>query len=164
MSKSCKEKLVAFSLVELMAAVAIVSILTALALPRYRLFIATSRQAEAHANLGIMATLQQTYHLEYNEHHSGMVMGAGTQPDKCSTTSSTEQLNQLGFRVTKCDKLRYTYKSAAGNDSAENDGTVATHLIYPKCGGAGSVDTWQMSKDRELTQPAGENIIKHCHE
>ncbi len=157
-------KFVAFSLVELMAAVAIVSILTTLALPRYRLFIATSRQAEAQANLGIIATLQQSYHLEYNTHHSSMIMGNGNTTNNCTNTGASKQ-NQLGFRSTKCEELRYTYTSSdSGDDLAENDGThplQSGHLIYPRC--AGSTDTWKMSKDRELTNVAG-GIIKQCHE
>ena len=58
------KKFCGFSLVELMAAVAVVSILVALALPRYRLFITSSRQAEAQSNLGIIASLQQTHQLK----------------------------------------------------------------------------------------------------
>ena len=163
MSKSRQRKLVAFSLVELMAAVAIVGILVALALPRYRLFIATSRQAEAHANLGIIASLQQSYHLEYNTHHSDMIMGNGNSTNHCTETEPSKQ-NQLGFRVTECDNLRYTYKSGSGNDSAENASTNNAQRIYPNCGGNAKKDTWTMSKDRALTQPTGENIIKLCHE
>ena len=165
MSKPTKHKLVAFSLVELMASVAIVSVLATLALPRYRLFIATSRQAEAHANLGIIASLQQSYHLEYNRHHSGMEMGGGHTDRNCDDTiDGTGQRNHLGFRVTKCDKLRYTYKSSASQDTANNDGTVPSHLIYPNCEDTdgGTADIWRMSKDRELTQNTDENIIKQC--
>ena len=161
MSKSRKKSLLpAFSLVELMAALAVVSVLTTLALPRYRLFIATSRQAEAQANLGIIATLQQSYHLEYNTHHSGMCMGWGHTDRDCNNTVIAKQ-NQLGFRVTKCENMRYTYKSNSSSaDRAENDGTINSHLIYPKCN---KPDLWEMSKDRELQQ-AGTGVIKQCHE
>ena len=54
-----------FSLVELMAAVAVVAILVSLALPRYRAFIARARTSEAKTNLGIIYGLQQTYKAEF---------------------------------------------------------------------------------------------------
>lgn len=161
MSKSCKKSLLpAFSLVELMAALAVVSVLTTLALPRYRLFIATSRQAEAHANLGIMATLQQSYHLEYSKYYMGFNMGLGITSGLCTDTLNSKQ-NQLGFRVTKCEELYYNYAPSLIHDAAANDGTNPDLLIYPNC--SNKHDIWQMSKDRELTHPAVWNVIKQCH-
>ena len=48
-----------------MAAAAIMGILVSLALPRYRLFMARSRMAEAKTNLGIIYGLQQSYKAEF---------------------------------------------------------------------------------------------------
>lgn len=159
-------KLVAFTIVELMAATVIVSVLVALALPRFRLFIATARQAEAHANLGIIASLQQSYHLEYSEYHEGLNMGGGQASAKCGQTSIAELKNTLGFRSTNCNKLRYTYeskRSSSANDTAKNDGTTPSErLIYPNC--TGKKDQWVIGKGRDLEHHATENVIKQCHQ
>ena len=151
-----QKKFFAFSLVELMAAVAIVGILVALALPRYRLFIATSRQAEAQSNLGIIATLQQTYQLKYDGKHftDSFNMGQGGG----GSCQDANQKNELGFRVVDCGKLRYTY-NAATFGSAKNDGANNSLLIYPGC--TGSADEWSITKERVLTNT--DKIIEKCH-
>ena len=161
------KKIFAFSLVELMAAVTVVSILVALALPRFRLFIATSRQAEAHANLGIIASLQQSYYLEHNTYHQGMLMGKGGLGGVCGNSSAAEQ-NQLGFRVTNCDELRYTYKSGSSTgdcgsapiscDFAGNRLSVEPS-IYPNC--YGKKEYWVITKGRKIKHPMNGNPTEY---
>jgi len=145
-----------FSLVELMAVVVIVGILVSLALPRFRLFIATARQAEAHTNLGIIASLQQTYYLKYNAYFSGLDMGGGG----ASTCGASKENNALGFRNVNCAKLRYKYTSSGGGGVATNTGSDNNLLIYPNC--SGKIDTWTIDDKRELKQTA--NVITGCHE
>ena len=148
-----------FTLVELMAVVAVLMVLVALALPRFRLFIASSRQAEAQTNLGIIATLQQSYQLRFHgTHHSGLDMGG---KDKCDTDDTDEQLNQLGFRVVDCAALRYNYAStSSGGGEAENEKTLfPSKHIYPNCG---SADEWTISVTRKLTNST--SVIASCHQ
>ena len=66
-----------FSLIELMAAVAIMSIIVAISLPRYRVFIARVRTTEAKTNLGIIYGLQQTYKAEFEKYATLTGMGDG---------------------------------------------------------------------------------------
>ena len=140
-----------FSLVELMAVVVIVGILVSLALPRFRLFIATARQAEAHANLGIIASLQQTYYLKFDKYFTaGLSMGDGTCEDSA-------QQNELGFRNVNCAKLRYKYSATSGGGEAKASG-ASPREIYPNCP---KEDTWTIDDKRVLKQT--KNVIKECH-
>ena len=137
----CQRWLDGFSLIELMVAITVIGILVALAMPRYRLYIATSRQAEAHANLGLIASLQQTYQLKHNGKYydnSSFQMGLGGG-GTCSDTVSSKQ-NNLGFRVSDCERLRYTYSVGGdGAGTATNDGSDSSRYIYPDCA---QTDTW----------------------
>ncbi len=152
------KKIFAFSLVELMAALAVVMVLVALALPRYRLFIASSRQAEAQANLGIIASLQQTYQLKYDQYYTTTFdLGKGAAVGDCTTDANTK--NGLGFRVVNCAKLRYTYSPTNGGGEAENDGSQLLK-IYPGTCSSGSTDQWSIDDKRELTNSP--NIISTC--
>ena len=151
------KKIFGFTLVELMAALAVVMVLVALALPRFRLFIATARQAEAQSNLGIIASLQQTYQLKYNGNYfdTNFDMGKGKAGGDCLDAN---QKNELGFRVVNCRKLRYTYNpTSSGGGEAENDGNQVLK-IYPNC--SGSIDKWSITDGRVLKNNS--NIIEAC--
>ena len=139
-----------FSLVELMAAAAIMGILVSLALPRYRLFVARSRMAEAKANLGIIATLQQSYFAEYQTYVNMPPMGGKT--GNCGAAEK----NELGFRVTDCSRLLYIYDSGGiFTATAKNE---APREIYPGCTEA---DIWTIDQKRTLTHT--NSAIKRCH-
>ena len=151
-----------FSLVEVMAVIVIVGILVALALPRFRLFVATARQAEAHANLGIIASLQQTYYLKYNKHYenTSLKMGNGGDSGTCTDDVNSEK-NLLGFRSVNCANLRYTYTVAtSGVGKALNDDGPSGKEIYPGCTGAGKDDEWTIDSKRVLTHT--KNVIEQC--
>ena len=144
--KAQKRKGVGFSLVELMAVVAVISVLVALALPRFQAFIARSRQAEAMNNLGVIDKLQKSFRLRNqglglgdNAWHTGLSMGEGGAGSCSNNTAGTK--NTLGFRVEDCGKLRYTYTTnGTVTSTADNDGNDTSLSIYPNC--TGSHDTW----------------------
>lgn len=64
-------KATAFSLIEVMVVLAILGVLVTLALPRYEVFMAKSRQAEARINLGVIHSLQESYHLKHDHYFGG---------------------------------------------------------------------------------------------
>ena len=168
-------KLQAFSLVELMAVVTIMGILVALALPRFRTFVARSRMAEAISNLAIINSLQKSYNLRYMSLGDGKddvwwglgggaagtdIMGNGESTVKCDDPAHVK--NQLGFRVEECERLRYTYKThGADKDEAINENSVL--LIYPDtdCQGAGSTDQWFIHRDGSGLEHK-KDIIEFC--
>ena len=144
-----------FSLVELMAAAAIMSLLVSLALPRFRLFIARSRMAEAKTNLGIIYGLQQTYKAEFETY--GTITGGMGYSGKCNTGAPGQQAkNELGFRVTDCNELKYYYMASASDASANANSNGSE--IYPGC--TGKHDVWEISAQRKLKHK--ENVIKEC--
>ena len=143
-----------FSLIELMAAVAIVGLLIGLALPRYRLFIARSRMAEAKTNLGIIYGLQQTYKAEFEKYAGLNGMGYS---GKCSTGTPGQQAkNELGFRVTDCNELKYHYRASTSEASANANSNGSE--IYPGC--TGKHDVWNITSERKLEHL--HNVIKKC--
>lgn len=139
--------LLGFSLVELMAVLAVVGILVSLALPRFRVFVARGRQAEAINNLGVIDKLQRAYHLREQgfgrdgQWHSGLNMGQGATGGLCGGSS---EKNDLGFRVEDCTKLRYTYVTSGATSNANNSG-LAGKYIYPDC--SGEDDEWGIRHD-----------------
>jgi len=139
-----------FSLIELMAAVAIVAILVSLALPRYRLFIARSRMAEAKTNLGIIATLQQSYLVEYQKH------ATLSKVDKSNCASDK---NELGFRVVNCELL-YGYDSTGDATTFTANADSGSETIYPGC--TASPDKWEINEKRKLEHK--DSVLKHCHD
>ena len=144
------KSLLGFSLVELMTAVGVVGILVAIALPRYRAFIARARTSEAKMNLGIIYGLQQTYKAEFEKYATLDGMG---YKGKCNPNDQQAQ-NELGFRVTDCNKLNYFYKSSAGAANANSNFSE----IYPGC--TTKTDVWNISVKRKLDHE--ESVIEKC--
>lgn len=66
-----------FSLLELMVVIAIMMLLTLLAVPNYKRFIAKSKRAECHLNLAAIATAEELYHAEHGE-YSDRLQGANS--------------------------------------------------------------------------------------
>jgi len=60
-----------FTLIELMMALTIVVILTAIAIPAYRGYISTAREAEGHNNLAALQMAQEEYFLENHSYFDG---------------------------------------------------------------------------------------------
>ena len=146
----------AFSLVELMVAVGIISILVSLGLPRYQAFIARGRMAEAKVNLGHIASLQGIYRAEWNKYAGLSGVGYVGATQKCGDTAFA---NSLGFAPDGCHDLRYGYTSTGGdnfNASAEAGTNVEIYL-----GCTDKQDKWSVSNS-ELKVKQDENIVKHC--
>lgn len=156
--------LLGFSLVELMAVLTVVGILVSLALPRFRVFIARSRQAEAVHNLGIVDKLQKAYHLREQgfgndgRWHLGMIMGLGAPTGTCSDSAQGTK-NTLGFRVEDCNKLRYTYSTSGAFSNANNQGPAGRY-IYPDCGG--EWDNWRINHDGSTKLRHIRDVIEKC--
>ncbi len=69
-----------FSLVELMIVVAIIGVLTAVALPTYTRYIAKARQTEAKAGLGSVYVAMKAFIKEHGVYH-GNFKAIGYEPD-----------------------------------------------------------------------------------
>ena len=139
-----------FTLVELLAAVAIIGVLATLALPRYRAFVARGRFADPKINLANILSLERSYFYEYNKEAPSVSYG----PCKGHCTSTTKK-NELGFRTADCSSLRYVYSGVGGatGASADSDGCE----VYPNCS---ENDQWSISSAGTLSH--GKNVIEHC--
>lgn len=62
-----------FSLVELMIVVAIIGILSAIAIPNFMRFQAKSRQAEAKANLGAIYAAEKAFNAEWQQYFGDLI-------------------------------------------------------------------------------------------
>ena len=141
----------AFSLIELMAVVAIMGILISFAVPRFRTFVARSRMSEAIHNLSVINSLQKTYNLSFQMFGSDNVwwnaglIGRDGASSKCSDSTS-ELKNKLGFRVDDCERLRYFYTGGSSTDEAKNSsgGGDPSYRIYPGC--SSGDDEWKMHR------------------
>ena len=157
-------KLQGFSLVELMAVVAIIAVLSALTLPRYRAFVARSRMGEAKVNLKHIQALQALYRSENAEYYSGLEVGNISGAQKCNVGSAGVELrNELGFQPDDCAQLRYGYTTTGGsvtfNGTADYNGTPEQKAIYPECGGSGK-DRWSIDNTKKPTHDV--NAVKQC--
>ncbi len=97
-----------FTLVELMIVVAILGILSAIAIPMYRNYVSTAKKSEAKANLQTIRLLEEQYYADNKTY----VAGADT---------ATLIANLPGFEPGNVADLHYTYSVAAGST-----GSIAT--------------------------------------
>ena len=129
-----------FSMTELMVVIIIIGILAAIAIPRYNVFVARSRQGEAQANLGQLFKLQETYKLRHGNYDDGNapamnsattatgyinetvinvpeVRDADGNVTTTGTTSHDCKANSLGFTLSNCDEVRYRYWIVAADEN-----------------------------------------------
>ena len=148
-----------FSLVELMVVVAIIGILSALAVPRFRTFQAKAKQAEAKNNLKHIYTLQMSY---YGEHEVYAEFDTVGRDGQCAKYNE----NPIGFtfdNIEACERLRYGYESRVGESgffetsfkAIATSGTGNENEIMPGCGKA---DVWQIDESSHITSPPGGDV------
>ena len=153
-----QNKQAGFTLIELLAAAAIIGVLVTLAMPRYKAFVARSRQAEASSNLGTLHKLQEAHYLreaalDTGKYKGDLKYGKG----QCGATATAEQ-NEVGFRLTDCAKARYLYETtSATTNTATATADGATGLkIYPDCT---ETDLWNLLHTGDLTN---DDIVAKC--
>ncbi len=148
-----KAKQAGFSLLELMVVVAILGILSTVAVPRFNIFRARSRQAEAKSNMGVIFTLQESFNIEHEKYYNGdkddwggdsMMTNGNTNAEGVGYVSAgTSECgkNKLGFRLANCTKARYAYMIAQSSPTqfvaiahALSDNTEGKR-IFPGCDG-----------------------------
>lgn len=98
MKKMILSKSEGFSLVELMVVVAIIAVLSVIAVPNFFKFLAKAKRSEAYMNLGSIYTAQKAYWAEH-----------GTYTDKLSGQGSVCWQPQGYSGGGKNEKFNYTY-------------------------------------------------------
>ena len=106
-------KICGFTLVELVAALAVVGVLAVTVTPTYHSSVARGRRAEAKVNLQEIASLQGIYVMENDVYATlpprGHIGGGAYECD-----DALGEDNALGFRPEDCRFMRYGYKSDGG--------------------------------------------------
>ena len=144
-----------FSLLELMVVVAILGVLATVAVPRFNIFRARARQAEAKSNMGVIYTLQESYAIEHEKFYDGAAVGAALAINTKALSLGYRTVNvapvcpanKLGFTLANCGQTRYSYFVTGGNEAeftaiahAHSDLTTRAGVddkrIFPGCGGA----------------------------
>ena len=111
-----------FTLIEVMVAVAILAIVSAIALPIYRDYVHTSRVGALVNNIATIETFEEDYKLRTGAYQPG-VWNAGADAD----------LTQLGWQPETDDGTHYTITVAGNTYSVTAVDTAGTTVcrIYP---------------------------------
>ena len=149
--KNWMKKPLGFSLLELMVVVAILGILATVAVPRFNIFRARGRQAEAKSNLGVIFTLQETHNVHHESFYDGAAAGQAGAMNTIATAVGYRVLggkapvcdsNKLGFTVANCGQMRYGYQISGGSETAftaiafaPSDTNTNNKRIFPGCNG-----------------------------
>ena len=136
-----------FSLVELMIVVAIIGVLSALAIPKFQTFQAKARMAESKSNLNTLFTLEESYFADNDTY----VALAATGTNLAAAGGTCPQ-NTLGFVPAPCNKSRYQYTTTAATTATFTGqaitGTSANNKVFPGCATA---DTWTIDATKTMT-------------
>ena len=167
-----------FSLTELMVVFVIIGILATMAIPRFREFVATSRQGEAKLNLGQISKLQHLYmtakekylamgvaptgHKQTGAAGIGLVTNAAGE--KQASSCNTATMRKLGFKASGCEDWRYSYWVLTTNTGGVDRFVVGAFSpstpsarIFPTCdgstqeGGATTLTRQPLTLDHSLT-------------
>lgn len=144
-----------FSLVELMVVVGIIGLLATLGVPRFRIYQAKARQAEAKNTLSHIYTLQQSYFGDNDKY------GNLSETNKGNNCSPAQ--NDIGLALSGCSSLRYSYSVTATTTSftaTATSGTGENNLIIPGCSTA---DIWTIDQDKKLTHKQKSSDDKDCN-
>ena len=122
-----------------MVVVAIIGILASLAVPRFKVFQARARQAEAKSNLALIYTMEEAY---FADHDAYVAFAGGAE---CAGASG----NPLGF-IVECGSTRYTYSVTVSTSgfTATAVADKTTKQVYPGCS---TTDTWTINEAKLLT-------------
>ena len=103
-----------FSLIELMVVVSIITLVSALTIPKYYLFTAKAARVEAYQNLKFVHTLFENYREDVRPGAGGLNVEYGVRFDAYTPRTPNPisynifcATNPLGFSITNCQKLRY---------------------------------------------------------
>jgi type IV pilus assembly protein PilE len=105
-----------FTLIELMTTVAILAVLTAIALPAYRGYVQTSREGTLINNIATIEVFQEDYRLRTGNYQPGVYNGApdanltvlGWQPQDNDGTTYTITVAGATYSVTATDRTGTT--------------------------------------------------------
>ncbi len=137
-----------FSLIELMVVIAIIGLLSSLAIPKFRIFQAKARQSEAKSNLSYIYALEESYFGDQDKYAA-----LDNQGKDYGCTA-----NELGFVLTPC-KARYNYSVTVSDATFVATATSGQkNEIMPGCE---KEDVWTINEQKQLI--AVSDSVTLCH-
>ena len=120
---SCPRTQAGFTLIELMITVAIVGILSAIAIPNFLSYQARARQSEARAVLAGIFVTEQSYFVNFNKFGS---------------------LQEVSFSYAggTANSSRYTFRSPPNGGGGTNSGTLGVDVYAPPTGAVAQTGTF----------------------
>jgi type IV pilus assembly protein PilE len=105
-----------FTLIEMMVAVGVLAVLSAIAIPAYREYVTTSRIGALVNNIATVEVFEEDYRLRNGAYQAGVFNGAadanlqllGWQPQENDGTVYTIVLVNTSYTVTAVDKVGTT--------------------------------------------------------
>lgn len=128
-----------FTLIELLIAIAVVSILAAVALPSYQDYIRRGKRSDGQALLQNAAFAQERYRLNNPSYAPDLALLTGVCP---TTDACKSQQGNYTLSITSANAIGFTLTAAAASASQLAD-SGCTSLVYVK---AGSTITTSPSK------------------
>lgn len=146
---SCKSKVGGFSLVELMVAIVILGIITAIALPSYSSYLVRSSRSAAQTQLMEMAALQEKIYLNSSA-YTPNIEGGYNGSAAANITATTGGLGKAtGY--TADDKYEFKLVDTAGADLTAPSQTFELRAI-PRAGKAQAGDGCILIRENGLRQ------------
>ena len=130
--KIFKKKNSGFSLVELMIVVAIIGVLSALAVPRFQAFQAKAKATEARTSMAAIYTLQNAYHGDNDTYGTLAQIGFSLNGQAATTTLNANPGAKIRFTYTLPQFGQQTFTASVsaaagilgGCQSAAHTGTI----------------------------------------
>lgn len=168
-----------FTLVELMVVVAIIGLLSAVAIPNFKKYQAKAKMSEAKLQLSALYTAQASFYSDYNIYHNCLTyMGFDPGPEalnryyavgidvnaNINTTAYQAAVNS-GLNTVDCGITNASTQGATGSNSANNStyflagkgvgATVANATSFMGSGSVATIGTQAGSASMNYTAVAG---------
>lgn len=151
-----------FTLIELMVVVAIIGILSAIAIPNYQNFQSKAKQSEARATLGDIYTSEQAYAAEISQYTTclpGIGYVLSSNQTRYSTGFSAAGGNNQGLVLDSSGNTVVTSCATAGTNGMPSsvgnwDTTTSKSCFLNKNGSGGNVGVIPCSSLNQASTPA----------
>ncbi|MEW6380181.1 MAG: prepilin-type N-terminal cleavage/methylation domain-containing protein [bacterium] len=142
-----------FTLIELMIVVAIIGILSAIAIPNFMTFRLKAKTSEAKANLGSIRTCEEAYKAEQETYYGTIAQYPTSVPGATSVawTSTATAFSAIGFAPS--GKVYYSYEVTAADTSA------FTAKAYGNLDDTAPNSTYSITNDGDITRESAAEIF-----